>query len=139
MNLQQQVNANNTAPQPAAQNKPEVIGLENIDLKDAPKIDLKDLEPGQGGYDFIWLGAVKFDGQWGPYYLVGVQDQNGNVFKFFSNKQITQMIDNQESPFDKVGNRFFIESKLKPGMKYKTKSGEEREARGYWYEIRVIE
>ncbi len=134
--MMMQQNNNQAAPQPAAssQNKPKVIGLENVDLKQVPKIDLKELEPGQGGYTFTWLGAVQFDGQWGPYYLVGVQDQNGNIFKFFSNKQITNMIDNGEEPFDQVGNRFFIECKLKPGMKYNTKDGE-KEAKGYTYNI----
>jgi len=133
--MQQQTQA---APQPAASNKPEIIGLENVDLKDAPKIDLKQLEPGQGGYTFTWLGAIKFNGQWGPYYLIGVKDQNGNIFKFFSNKQITTMIDEKKEPFTAPGTSFFIESRLKPGMTYKTKNGEEREAKGYSYEIRAL-
>ena len=127
------------APQPQSENKPEVIGLENVDLKQAPKIDLRDLEPNGGGYTFVWLGAVKFNGQYGPYYLVGVQDQNGNIFKFFSNKQITEMIDKREKPFDQPGSRFFIQMRMKPGMKYKLKNGEEREAKGYSYTITSLE
>ena len=134
--LQQQTNAA-PAPTPAS-NKPKIIGLENIDLKDAPLINLKELEPGQGGYNFTYLGAIQFEGQWGPYYLVGVQDQNGNLFKFFSNKQIATMIDKGEEPFNQVGNKFFISCRMKPGMKYKVKSGEEREAKGYSYDFQLI-
>jgi len=134
--LQQQV-----APQPAQQqvaNKPEVIGLENIDLKNVPLVDLKQLEPEQGGYNFTWLGAVKLEGQWGPYYLVGVKDQNENIFKFFSNKQIANMIDEKKEPFDQIGSKFFISCRLKPGMKYTTKNGDEREAKGYSYNFTKI-
>ena len=126
------------APSQQASNKPEIIGLENTDLRQAAKIDLRNLEPGQGGYTFTWLGAIKFQGQYGPYYLIGVQDQNGSIFKFFGNAQLNKMIENREPPFDQPGTRFFIECKLKPGMKYKTKDGDEKEAKGYTYNIAVL-
>ena len=138
--MQKHINKQEGAPASSQQasNKPEIIGLENVDLRQAAKIDLKNLEPGQGGYTFTWLGAVKFQGQYGHYYLVGVQDQNGSIFKFFGNTQINKMIDNREAPFNQPGTRFFIECKLKPGMKYKTKDGSEREAKGYTYNIAVL-
>ena len=136
MLMQQQLNNEQQATE---SNKPKIIGLDNIDLKDAPKIDLRELEVGQGGYTFTYLGAIQFEGQWGPYYLVGVKDQNGNLFKFFSNSQINKMIDAQEEPFNQVGTTFFVECRMKPGMKYKLKSGEEREAKGYSYDFKVIQ
>ena len=130
--------ANVSAAPASANKKPTIIGLENVDLKDAPKIDLRELEPDQGGYNFTYLGAIQFEGQWGPYYLVGVQDQNNNLFKFFSNKQITDMISQNKEPFDKIGNRFFVSCKMKPGTKYTLKNGEEREAKGYSYNLQLI-
>ncbi len=125
---------------PAEKKKPEIIGLEGLNLKDQfTMIDLrKTLEPGQGGFNFKYLGAMKLDGQYGPYYIIGVQDQNGNYFKFYSNSQLTRMLDEKKEPFDQVGNDFFIEMKMKPGTKYTTKSGEEREAKGYSYDLKKL-
>ena len=138
--MQNRINNQEGGATPSQQdpNKPEIIGLEGVDLRQVAKIDLKNLEPGQGGYTFTWLGAVKLQGQYGHYYLVGVQDQNGSVFKFFGNVQITKMIDNKEEPFNQLGTKFFIECKLKPGMTYKTKDGDDKEAKGYTYNIAVL-
>ena len=123
-------------PEQAAQNNGtrsnlEITGLENVDLRQVQKIDLRQLEPGQG-YSLKILGWIKFDGQYGPYYVVGVEDQNGNIFKFTTNKQLTEEVD--KGTFE-IGKRYMIACRLKPGSKYTLKSGEEREAKGYSYDI----
>jgi hypothetical protein len=123
--------ANNVAaPQQQPKKDFKIIGLEGVNLKDATKVDLKQLEVGQG-YVFTVLGFIQAEGQYGVYYTVGVQDLNGNLFKFFSNSQINKMIENNEI---QIGQTYWFISKLKPGMTYQNKQGEQ-EVKGYIYDI----
>jgi len=108
-----------------------IVGLENVNLKNATKVDLRQLEPGQG-YVFKIEGWIESEGQYGPYYTIGVTDLNGNLFKFFSNKQLKDAIDNNEL---QIGNTYQIVMKLKPGMTYPTKNGDQ-EVRGHIYDIK---
>ena len=129
----QQPQAQQVNPEATQNNQPKfkITGLENVDLREVPKIDLRQLERGQG-YVLTVLGWIEFEGQYGPYYVVGVKDQNGNIFKFISNKQITNEINEGKL---EIGKTYTFAMRLRPGDKYTLKSGEEREARGYSFDI----
>lgn len=118
---------------PTQQEKPKatVTGLENIDLRDVPAIRLQDLEPGTG-YKLTVLGWVSTSGQYGPYYILGVQDDNGSIFKIFTNSQLTKLIDGNHI---EIGKKYWFVMKLKPGMTYDTKEGP-KEVKGYIYDVK---